>query len=51
MNRLENTNVKNMRGLFQNCEAIVSLDLTNFFTPNVEIMWDMFNGCNRFIYS
>ena len=35
-----------MRGLFQNCKSIETLDLTNFYTPNVEIMWDMFNGCS-----
>jgi surface protein len=38
-----------MKGLFQNCESIETLNLTNFYTPNVEIMWDMFYGCNKLI--
>jgi len=42
-----NNNVKNMRGIFQNCHSITTLDLTNFYTPKVEIMWDMFNGCSN----
>ena len=48
-NKFNNTNIINMRGLFQNCKSIETLDLTNFYTPNVEIMWDMFNGCNSLI--
>ena len=48
-NIFENTEVKDMRGLFQNCESIVTLNLTTFYTPNVEIMWDMFNGCSHLI--
>ena len=48
---LENSNfsnllTKNMRGVFQNCKRITSLNLTLFSTPNVEIMWDMFKGCS-----
>ena len=35
----------NMRGMFQNCESITSLDLSSFYTPQVEIMWDMFKDC------
>ena len=42
-----NEDVKNMKGIFQNCQSITSLDLTNFKTPKVEIMWDMFNGCSN----
>ena len=38
--------IKNMRGIFQNCESLISLNLTSFYTPNVEIMWDMFKGCS-----
>ena len=44
---LYNSNVKDMRGVFQNCESIVTLDLTKFYTPKVEIMWDMFKGCKN----
>ena len=37
-----------MKGMFQNCESLTSLDLhSNFHTKNVEIMWDMFNGCSQ----
>ena len=42
-----NNLIKDMRGIFQNCESIVVLDLNTFYTPNVEIMWDMFNGCSK----
>ena len=42
-----NNLIKNMRGIFQNCESIVSLNLTSFYTPQVEIMWDMFKGCRN----
>ena len=38
--------IKNMRGVFQNCESITTLDLSSFYTPQVEIMWDMFKGCS-----
>ena len=39
---------RSMKGMFQNCESLISLDLTqNFDTKNVEIMWDMFKGCTR----
>ena len=49
-NIFENTYIKDMRGIFQNCEYIETLDLTNFKTPDVEIMWDMFNGCKELKY-
>ena len=40
-----------MKGMFQNCESITSLDLkSNFYTKNVEIMWDMFKGCSKLQY-
>ena len=38
----------NMKGMFQNCESLISLDLFYFYTPNVKIMWDSFKGCNTF---
>ena len=43
------TNTKRiMKGMFQNCESLISLDLSsNFYTQNVEIMWDMFKGCSK----
>ena len=46
INEFENTKIKDMRGIFQNCQSITALNLTKFYTPNVEIMWDMFNGCS-----
>ncbi len=36
-----------MRGIFQNCKSFVSLNLSEFNTKNVEIMWDMFKGCSE----
>ena len=39
--------ITDMRGIFQNCESLVTLDLTNFYTSNVTIMWDMFKGCSK----
>ena len=30
--------ITDIRGTFQNCESIVTLDLSNFYTPKVEIM-------------
>ena len=42
---------RTMKGMFQNCESLYSLDLRyNFFTINVEIMWDMFKGCSSLTY-
>ena len=39
---------RTMKGMFQNCESLESLDLSgNFETKNVEIMWDMFKGCSK----
>ena len=42
------TKKRTMKGMFQNCESLISLDLSsNFYTKNVEIMWDMFKGCSK----
>ena len=41
------TLITNMKGVFQNCESVVRLDLNTFYTSNEEIMWDMFKGCTR----
>ena len=39
---------RSMKGMFQNCESLITLDLSaNFFTQNVENMWDMFKGCRE----
>ena len=37
----------NMKSVFENCISLISLDLSNFYTPNAEIMWNMFKGCNK----
>ena len=42
---------RTMKGMFQNCESLYSLDLrNNFYTKNVEIMWDMFKDCSNLTY-
>ena len=41
-----NSITKDMRGLFLNCKSLSSLDLSDFYTPKVEIMWEMFKGCS-----
>ena len=37
--------ITNMKGIFQNCESLISINLTTFKTPEVKIMWDMFKNC------
>ena len=32
--------ITNMKGIFENCESLTSLDLSSFYTPNVIMMWD-----------
>ena len=39
--------ITNMKGIFQNCESLTSLNLTTFKTDNVIIMWDMFKNCKK----
>ena len=46
-NTFSNSFVTDMRGVFEKCESLTTLDLANFYTPNVEIMWDMFKGCKN----
>ena len=45
-----NTLIRDMRGVFENCESLSSLDLSLFYTPKVEIMWDMFKNCKSLKY-
>ena len=47
---LRNNLTTNMKGMFQNCESLVSLDLSLFYTSKVEIMWDMFKNCKSLEY-
>ena len=47
MNSIKATK-RSMKGMFENCEKLASLDLTNdFFTKNVVNMWAMFKGCTK----
>ena len=39
--------LKNLSGLFENCNKIYSIDLSNFNTSKVTDMTCMFNGCNQ----
>ena len=40
-----NSNVEDLRGMFQGCESLASLDLRGFDTSSVKNMAWMFNGC------
>ena len=40
-------NINNLRGLFNGCEQIINLDLSNFNTDNVTDMEGMFNKCYK----
>ena len=42
---LNTENVTSMGGMFRNCKALTSLNLSNFNTQNVTNMSDMFLGC------
>ena len=41
------SNVTDMGGMFNYCDGLTSLDLTNFDTSNVTNMFIMFNGCSN----
>ena len=45
-----NTLITNMKGVFENCESLTSLNLSSFFTPKVTMMWDMFKNCKSLKY-
>ena len=47
LNILKTNNVTNMRAMFQGCNDLEYLDLSNFDTSNVMEMVGMFNGCNN----
>ena len=44
---LNTEKVTNMRGMFYDCSALTSLDVSNFNTQNVTNMESMFDGCWR----
>ena len=41
--------LKNLRNMFYNCSSLISLNLSNFNTNNVQDMSDMFTGCSSLI--
>ncbi len=43
---LKTDNVTDMKGMFQNCSGLTSLDVTGFKTDNVTVMSFMFSGCS-----
>ncbi len=44
---LNTSEVKDMRGMFNNCESLTKLDLSGFNTENVLSMSEMFDGCEK----
>ena len=42
----DTSNVTNMASMFEGCESLTSLDVSNFDTSNVTDMSNMFNYCN-----
>ena len=47
INKFNTSKVKNMNSMFQYCNEIEYLDLSNFDTSNVIHMGWMFNGCHK----
>ena len=47
MEYLNTEDVTNMKNMFRGCSALTSLDLSTFYTPNLQIMDNMFYGCNN----
>ena len=45
LDKLDTSNVRNMRSLFRHCEALTSLNLSGFNTSNVTNMNNMFSSC------
>ena len=43
----DTSNVTQMQGMFNNCSAVTSLDLSSFDTSNVENFTSMFYGCKN----
>ena len=39
-----------MHGMFQNCNSLITINLSNFNTQNVTQFREMFNNCNSLIY-
>ena len=47
LNRLNTSKVTNMSGMFEECNVLENIDLSNFNTDNVTDMSFMFNKCNN----
>ena len=47
INNFNISNVQNLKGIFELCGEIESIDLTNFNTSNVRDMSFMFNKCHK----
>jgi len=45
MEYLNTEDVTNMKSMFNGCSALTSLDLSTFYTPNLQIIDKMFYGC------
>ena len=46
VDKINTSNVTNMHYMFQNCNALTSLDVSNFDTTNVDDMYCMFQNCS-----
>ena len=46
LNNLDTSNVESMAGMFENCNALQTLDVSSFDTSNVKNMSFMFDWCN-----
>ena len=47
INKFNTNNVTNMKAMFQECNELISLDLSNFNTSKVTDMGWMFNKCHK----
>ena len=47
INGFNTTNVENMEGMFQSCDNLEYIDLSNFITNKVKNMSGMFNECRK----
>ena len=50
INKFITNKVSDMRGMFNECNELEYIDLSNFDTSNVTDMGWMFNGCNKLKY-
>ena len=50
INNFNTNNVTNMKGMFQNCNELISLDLSNFNTSKVDLLEYIFCNCFKLEY-